>query len=454
MIRKSFKYLKFCFEDDEEEELSWDIVDFCLSSPSFIFKFVDATQSEWKLGHAGRLGYLDAISDLIDFRKIHATSSETILRNLACTEVYLKRARKTVAKMMRLQWTNDLDIETLEAKGHWATLDELLQVITYHLPRYETVLKLCRESLAKANPSDLSFSTRFVAVYLFIIVKGSRPMTYQYLTVDMVQSAKTNGGFIDQKKFKTTGKYGFDSLYLTDTSMQVLDGYITFIRPLLKPDCDYVLVTRNGGQHSKIGQLMSKLVFDATGKYIHPTRYRQIIETASRQQLDSHEQDTISEDQKHSSVVAKVHYQKHRSREIATKAHACLQKLHGEKGTELNTDVRTRLSHCPIVSPQQDHLHDSLSELSSKNTGTDTKSNQNEPCTNSEYKHDVAKPKRKKALLFTTEEDNFLSAGIKRHGFGQWSAILKDPQYKFQEGRIANSLLSRALRRYPMTSNN
>ena len=92
--------------------------------------------------------------------------------------------------------------------------------------------------------------------------------------------------------------------------MQVLDGYITFIRPFLKPDCDYVLVTRNGGQHSKSRQLMSKLVFDATGKYIHPTRYRQIIETASRQQLDSDEQDTISEDQKHSSVVAKVHYQK------------------------------------------------------------------------------------------------------------------------------------------------
>ena len=147
--------------------------------------------------------------------------------------------------------------------------------------------------------------------------------------------------------------------------------------------------------------------------------------------------------------MAKVHYQKHRSREIATNAHPCLQKLHGEKGTELNTDVRTRLSHSPIVSPQQEHLDDSLSELSSKNTQADTKSNQNEPWTNSECKHDVAKPKCKKAQLFTTEEDNFLSAGIKRHGFGQWSAILK-----FQEGRTANSLLSRALRRYPMTSNN
>ena len=40
-------------------------------------------------------------------------------------------------------------------------------------------------------------------------------MTYQYLTVNMVRTAKENGGFIDQKKFKTAGKYGFDSLILT-----------------------------------------------------------------------------------------------------------------------------------------------------------------------------------------------------------------------------------------------
>ena len=91
--------------------------------------------------------------------------------------------------------------------------------------------------------------------------------------------------------------------------------------------------------------------------------------------------------------MTKVHYRKHRSREIATKAHACLQTLHGERGTELNTDVRTRLSHSSIDSPQQDHLDDSLSELSSKNNQADTQSNQNELCTNSEYKHDVVKPK-------------------------------------------------------------
>ena len=74
---------------------------------------------------------------------------------------------------------------------------------------------------------------------------------------------------------------------------------------------------------------MSKLVFDAIGKYIHPTRYRQIVETESLNQLASEEQRILSEDQKQSSAVAKVHYQKRRSREVAVKAHECLQKLQG-----------------------------------------------------------------------------------------------------------------------------
>ena len=72
------------------------------------------------------------------------------------------------------------------------------------------------------NPSDLTFATNFVAMYLFIKVKGSRPMTYQYSTVDMIATAMEKVGFIDQKVFKTAGKYGFDSLILTDASAQWL----------------------------------------------------------------------------------------------------------------------------------------------------------------------------------------------------------------------------------------
>ena len=434
IVSRCLKFLKFCCEEDED--LTFEIVDFSLCSPNLLFKFVDMMQDEWNLGHAGRIGYVDAIAEMGDFRKVNG-ASESVLRGLSCTELYLKKVRKTISKMMRLQWTSELDIDALEAKGHWATLEELLEVVRRYLPRYESVLKSCKDNPGSISPFDLSFATKFLAVYLFIKVKGSRPMTYQYLTVEMVKKAKSNGGFIDQKMFKTAGKYGFDSLYLTETSMQVLDGYINHIRPLLKPNCDYVLVTRNGGQHNKLGELMSKLVFDATGKYVHPTRYRQIVETASTRHLSSSAQSTISEDQKHSSVVAKVHYQKQRSREVASKAHKCLEKLHGDKGTELEMEVRTRLSDKSTSSQEQNDDKSDSSPTDEDETSTKTR-----------HARQTEIGTRRKNVMFTPEEDRYLKVGLKRHGFGQWKAILRDPDFHFHKGRTPNSLLSRAARKF------
>ena len=136
IAKRCFKFLKFCCKD--EEELSFEVLEFSLCSHSLLFKFIDL-QDECEFGHGGRLGYIDVISELIDFRKING-ASDTVLRNLSSTELYLKRARKTVAKMMRLQWTQDLDIETLDARGHWATMEELLEVVTLHLPCYENTV--------------------------------------------------------------------------------------------------------------------------------------------------------------------------------------------------------------------------------------------------------------------------------------------------------------------------
>ena len=98
-------------------------------------------------------------------------------------------------------------------------MEELLKVVKFHLPRYENTAKICKSSPAQVKPWDLTFATKFIAKYLFIKVKGSRPMTYQYLTVDMIATAKEKDGFIDPKTLKTAGKYGFYSLVLTDVDM-------------------------------------------------------------------------------------------------------------------------------------------------------------------------------------------------------------------------------------------
>ena len=86
-------------------------------------------------------------------------------------------------------------------------------------------------------------------------------MTYQYLTVPMFNNSKKNGGFVYRTEFKTSLHYNFDSLLFDNNSSEIVDDYITFVRPLLHPNCDYVLVARNGTQYSKLSDLISKLLF-------------------------------------------------------------------------------------------------------------------------------------------------------------------------------------------------
>ena len=280
------KFLRFCFEDNSDEgDVTMQMVDHCLGSANLICQFLDAMENDWKLGHSGRLSYLNALHDLMDFRKF---SRPPVLCDFAITDIYIKRAKRLVSRNMRVQWIKDHDVDSLEGKGNRASIEELQ--IPFHREHFEDILNRCKESLSSILSSELTFATRYLAVFLFIEVKGTRPMTYQYLTVDMCEKAKSNGGFVDQTTFKTTKTYGFDSFILDVKSIALIDEYIKYIRPLLNPLCDFLLVNRNGLQFSKLTDLMSKLVYDAIGKYIHPTRYRQTVETASSHKLSPHEQ--------------------------------------------------------------------------------------------------------------------------------------------------------------------
>ena len=121
-----------------------------------------------------------------------------------------------------------------------------------------------------------------------------------------------------------------------------------------------------------VEEVMSKLVFDATGKYLHPTRYRQIVEKTNPRILSSSAQDAISEDQKHNSVLARVHYQKRRSREVDSKAHAFLERLQGYRRSELEMDVRSRLSENSNSSQEQDVGKTDTSSTDEENVITET----------------------------------------------------------------------------------
>ena len=110
----------------------------------------------------------------------------------------------------------------------------------------------------------------------------------------------------------------------------------------------------------------------------------------------------------------------------------CLQKLQGTKGLEVAIDR----------------------EVSTRFSGAMSRSKAAVECTQSENAHlnKVSQPSNhlamqrnhRRMVKFRSNEDDCLKQGIDRHGFGQWTAILRDPDNIFQEGRTADSLKKRA----------
>ena len=112
-------------------------------------------------------------------------------------------------------------------------------------------------------------------------------------------------------------------------------------RPKFVPKCEYLLLMRIGTQFTKLSQAMCLLVYEAIGKYVHPTRYQQIIEQLlNADVLSLEEKELISQDQKHTSNVARIHYRKKRSRVVAEKGNHCIKKLRGESGKQLGSSLK------------------------------------------------------------------------------------------------------------------
>ena len=238
----------------------------------------------------------------------------------------LRRANKNLRKKKNIECNRNLGLETLIAKDSWASIEEMEKIIPYHIGTFRAIIQNS-ESSDIVTKSNLVFCVRFITTLLFLRVKCSRPMTYQFLTVEMVEKAKTNGGFVDQTEFKTASKYLFDTLIITDDVMSILDKYLKHIRPRLNPQCNFLLLSTNGTQFQSLTAAMTMLTHQAINKYINPTRYRQIVETESSERLTPQEQQYISEDQKHSSTVAKIYYKKKHSRKIAVEGKKCMQKM-------------------------------------------------------------------------------------------------------------------------------
>ena len=499
----SKRAMKFLMESTGDKydhlPLSNELIDCCLGSPQIFIHFLTTLEKEWKLSYSSSLTYVKSISDLLDFRKSEGVT-DCNLRCFTVTEVYLRRAKENLRKKKNLECTRNFDLETLIARDSWATLEDMQKVIPFHMNKFEQLTKKCMNRSPLPTKNELMFCTRFIATSLFLKVKCSRPMTFQYLTIEMITKAKTNGGFIDQTQYKTAGKYLFDTLIITDEVMTILDTYITHTRPLLNPTTTYLLTSSTGGQYQSLTTAMTMLVHQAIGKHINPTRYRQIVETASSDILSREEQECVSQDQKHSSTVARMFYKKKQSRQVALEGKRCMDKMirasltvpspsfkrfpnnHQTIINEVDHQItespvnlfesielpshNAMTSEARILDTVQNILTTPLSNFGPQISGnrsddvivTKTIGSIDAPSSSSYDKSTISKSlkiKKERASVevqksafrnvkFTAEEDDYLKMGIQKYGPKNWSSILRDTEFKFQECRNRDSLRMRA----------
>jgi len=484
------RVMKFFMEalgdNENDNSLTYEYVDCCLSSASIIIKFLQTLEDDWKLSSSASLNYVKAMGDMVDFRKANGVSDNT-LRCFTVTEVYIRRAKENLRKKKNFECNRNLDLETLIARDSWATIEEMEEVIPYHIKGFKKVLEKCVSNPCRLTKGDLVFCIRFITTLLFLRVKCSRPMTYQFLTVSMIDKARINGGFIDQTEFKTASKYIFDTLIISEDVMELISLYLQHIRPRLNPQCDFLLLSTNGTQFQSLTTAMVMLVHQAIGKYINPTRYRQIVETESSERLSLQEQQYVSEDQKHSSKVAQIFYKKKHSRKVAIEGKKCIEKMtiEGRSGpnknlmslfndidTEFDTSVlKKSLSligadeqgcsgfssrETNIIGKQRDPYQPIDEDESTDLTITKiapakgtapmvfSKIIPNNEIGVKKEAVDMVMKKQSKNVKFSLDEDNYLKAGLEKYGQKAWALILKDSEFRFHSSRTRDSLRMRA----------
>ena len=121
---------------------------------------------------------------------------------------------------------------------------------------------------------------------------------------------------------------------------------------------------------------------------------------------------------------------KQHSRQVAMKAKECMDRLRS-------------LSSCDTA---VSHIYQSIALSEGRSTGV---GNNSSPCELNSTIGTVAIDNkieniRQKKVAFSTIEDNFLFAGIRKYGSGKWTAILNDPNFAFHPSRKTATLCTRA----------
>ena len=104
VAKRGMKFLMSSLGDGENEaEAKEEYVDCVIASPNLLINFLKLIIEDWGLKAPAVISYLQAISDLCDYRKSKGCS-DTVLRSFAVTEVYIRKCKTTMHRRKRIEY--------------------------------------------------------------------------------------------------------------------------------------------------------------------------------------------------------------------------------------------------------------------------------------------------------------------------------------------------------------
>ena len=104
------------------------------------------------------------------------------------SEIYIQRVKHCLSKKMKSDWTEVLSVDYLYSINCCAKLEELPKVIPYYSEKYTQIILNASSPFTSTAAHDLSFTMSFIVAALFRMVKASLRLTYQFLTLQSIES--------------------------------------------------------------------------------------------------------------------------------------------------------------------------------------------------------------------------------------------------------------------------
>ena len=170
----------------------------------------------WFLKSSGVTGCMNAPGHLLDFQRSYSDLAKINSLVFIPSGIYIQRVKCYLSKKIKSDWTEFWSADYQNSISCWAKLEELQRIIPYYSEKWKQIILIASWLFTSITAHNLSYVTTFIVAALFCMVKASRPVTYQFLVVQSIESIGESLIKLSSKQKKSMDliRWYFETMYL------------------------------------------------------------------------------------------------------------------------------------------------------------------------------------------------------------------------------------------------